>query len=339
MTERLYYTDADLTTFTATIVGSEQSGDKWHTVLDRSAFYPTSGGQLHDTGTLNGVAVVDVREDDRGDVVHVTETAVGAAGDKAEGRIDVKRRRRHRQAHTAQHLLSHAFVELCGLETVSVHLGEDYSAVELKEAKVTAEQCAAVQEYVNERIGESVPVAVMFVDTAEAERLPLRKKPTREGKLRIIRIGRLDWSACGGTHCNHTGEIRLLQIIGMEKLRGNTLVKFLCGDQALADYARRFTVTEALTRELTCGVDDLVAVVGKNQQNLKEIRRKLSALQLDLLPKYVEELSAKTVTGEKWPYVVENKVELDAALVNKLAIQTADRINGFAVLGVADRLV
>ena len=150
MTERLYYTDPALVSFEATVTARGMvDGHPWVT-LDRSAFYPTSGGQLHDLGQIDGVRVVDVTEDEAGEVRHILETELNAASDCISGRVDIKRRRLFRQQHTAQHILSQAFFRLYDLQTVSVHLGLEYAAIELPADEISEEKLAGAEELANE---------------------------------------------------------------------------------------------------------------------------------------------------------------------------------------------
>jgi alanyl-tRNA synthetase len=229
LTDRLYYHDPDLLEFEAVISSVHKREAKVGTVLDRSAFYPTSGGQLHDIGRLNGVAVIDVEEDEDGQVVHVTESTVGEVGRRIQGAVDAERRWRHRQQHTAQHILSALCANLYNAETVSVHLGESYGAVELDVPAVSDSDMTQLEAEANRVVREAQPVEILLLSPEEAQRLALRRPPAREGIIRIIKTGELDWSACGGTHCRNTAQVGLIKLAGTEKLRGHCVVRFLAG--------------------------------------------------------------------------------------------------------------
>jgi len=307
--------------FDAAIVDSRQADGKWHTVLNRSAFYPTSGGQLHDTGTLNGVEVIEVIETDSGDVCHVTGREVGAVGDNIRGTVNAARRLGNRQKHTAQHILSQAFIKLAQAETVSVHLGEEYASVELSAGELSDKQLAEVETLSNQIIVDNIPVEVMFVSSDQAASMPLRKVPDRTGKIRVIRIGNLDWSACGGTHCRQTAEVSVIKLIGTEKIRGHLSVRFLAGRQALDDYRRRFDLTQALSHQLTCHINDIVGKFDKLSAENKDQRKQLAELQAKLLPMRAQELAG------------------DVQMAAKLAREVIAYTEGVAVLLVGDRMV
>ncbi|MEO6878436.1 MAG: alanyl-tRNA editing protein, partial [Gemmatimonadaceae bacterium] len=216
MTDRLYYTDAYRTSFSAEIV--DRSEDGLRVYLNATAFYPTSGGQLHDLGTLGGVAVVDVvDEDDR--IAHVLASPLGAAG-SVHGEIDRARRLDHMQQHTGQHLLSAVFEDLFGYSTVSVHFGPDYSTLDLSAESVTRAQLLAAEARANAVVGENRPVAVTFEDAATAA--GLRKASDRQGMLRVVSIDAVDRSACGGTHVRSTAEIGPVLVRSTEKIRKAT---------------------------------------------------------------------------------------------------------------------
>ena len=201
MTERLYYTDSYLAEFAARVVDRAEDGRRIY--LDRTAFYPTSGGQLFDTGEIGGVAVVGV-VDEGERVAHLLAEAAWS-GDAVECRIDWQRRFDHMQQHSGQHLLSAVLSERFGLTTVSVHLGEESSTVDVQAAAVTAEQLRAAEERCNELVTENRAVEVSFAEASDG--LGLRKASERTGMLRIVTIEDLDRSACGGTHVRSTGEI------------------------------------------------------------------------------------------------------------------------------------
>lgn len=334
LTDRLYYRDPTLITFEGTIVASRQAEGKYVTVLDRSAFYPTSGGQQHDLGTLNGIAIIAVV--DAGDEVqHISAEPVGEAGQKVAGEVDLQRRRKHRQQHTAQHILSQTFLRLHGYETVSVHLGDEYGAIELSTPTMEAKQAAEVEQQANEIVQSSWPVEILFLHGGEIEAIPLRKIPSREGTLRVIKIGEFDWSACGGTHCNTTAEVGVIKLIGAEKIRGRTLVKFLAGVQALEDYRLRFDVTDAVSKSLTCHVCDLPGKIGKLADENKSIRKELAGLQKELIPSRASSLAETAESIGQLKVVARVMEGMDASSAGQLSSAVADAIDGLVLL-IAD---
>lgn len=338
MTDRLYYRDPTLLEFEATILISAEQDGRFATTLDRSAFYPTSGGQLFDTGTLNGVRVVDVVESE-GFVKHISEALIGKPGDAVTGKVDQDRRRMHRQQHTAQHILSQSFIKLFGFETVSVHLGDDYGSIELDQTSVDVIQIERVERFANDVIAAAWPVSILFLKGSEIENIPLRKIPTREGELRVIKIGDFDYSACGGTHCGNTSDVGLIKITGWEKLRGHALVNFLAGVQAVDDYKRRFEATDLLTKSLTCGVTDLVSKVDKLVNEGKSLRKSNTQLQKELLPARVayHAGTAMDVHGRK--LVAGVLEDMDASTAGQLGSAIAEQISGVALFVAEGKLL
>ena len=204
MTERLYYTDPYLTEFDGTVLRVERHDGRPAAVLDRSAFYPTSGGQPFDVGRLGDAAVVDVVDREDGVILHVVEREIATG--PVHGVVDWARRFEHMQQHTGQHVLSAAFDHLLGARTESFHLGSASSTIDLNRT-VTSAEIERVEDEANHVVWEDRLVAIRFVDAEEAARLPLRKEPVRTGKLRIIEVQDFDVSACGGTHVARTGSM------------------------------------------------------------------------------------------------------------------------------------
>ena len=236
MTERIYYTDPYTTEFDATIVRIDPVADNpahRRVVLDRTAFYPTSGGQPFDTGTLGDVRVLEVEDAEDGEVVHIVEGDVGPGA--VHGRIDWERRFEHMQQHTGQHVLSAAFDRVLKVPTVSFHLGTASSTIDLAR-EVSAAEIARAEREANRIVWEDRPVAIRFADAAEVATLGLRKESKREGMLRLIDVENFDVSACGGTHVARTGAIGVIAVAGAERFKGATRLEFLCGGRALAGY-------------------------------------------------------------------------------------------------------
>ena len=226
MTTRLYYTDAYLTDFDAAVVARADGGQRVY--LDRTAFYPTSGGQPFDTGRLGDAAVVDVV--DEGDrIAHLLAEPVG--GERLHGRVDWPRRFDHMQQHTGQHLLSAVIAELFGAVTVGVHFGRDASTLDLETGSFPHGEVMEAEARANEAVTANRPVGVSFEEAATVA--GLRKTPGREGTLRIVTIEGLDRSACGGTHVRATGEIGPVLVTKVERVKQLVRLEFLCGMRAL----------------------------------------------------------------------------------------------------------
>ena len=240
MTERIYYTDAYAKTFSAAVVRTEDGGRRLY--LDRTAFYPASGGQPSDKGTIAGIPVLDVIDEDEA-VAHILEQPVEGA---VECAIDWERRFDLMQQHSGQHLISAVFHELYGWETVSVHMGELASTVDLNVASIAPEEIERAELRANAIVAENRLLCVAFADAAED--LGLRKATARTGTIRVVSIEGLDRSACGGTHVRATGEIGAIAIRKSEKIRSSTRLEFFCGARAVrrarADYETIARVTQ-----------------------------------------------------------------------------------------------
>jgi alanyl-tRNA synthetase len=290
MSERLYYTDSYLRDFTAHVL--ETAGDGRIAYLDRTAFYPASGGQPFDTGTIAGTAVVDV-VDEGERIAHHLAAPIGTG--PADCSVDWSRRFDHMQQHTGQHLLSAVFDERFGLKTVSFHMGAESSTIDLEGGAVDADTLREAERRANEIVFENRPVAVRFENAAEAE--GLRKPSDREGTLRIIAIEGVDRSACGGTHVRATGEIGAVTLRKFDKVRQTTRVEFLCGARAIrrahADYEALHKASQLFSSPLD-EVPELVAVQLEAAHSAEKAHRKL---ELELAAYRGRELYAATAPG------------------------------------------
>src|SRR5512137_2526987 len=231
MSTRIYYTDAQQTDFDATVTGATSLNGRTAVALDTTAFYPLSGGQPCDTGTLGEALVVDVLESDAGAVWHVLDREI-AVGSRVHGAVDRARRFDHMQQHTGQHILSAAFDRLSQARTVGFHLGAVVSTLDLA-IDLPAEAMAAAEAEANRIVWEDRPVGIRFVSDSEASALPLRKEPGRGGTLRVIDVEGYDMSACGGTHVSRTGNVGLIAVLSADRLRGGVRLEFVCGTRAL----------------------------------------------------------------------------------------------------------
>jgi alanyl-tRNA synthetase len=293
MTDRLYYHDARLCTFTAKVLEAQDDGRRVY--LDRTAFYPTSGGQPHDHGTLGGVPVIDVMdEEDR--VAHVLAQAVPATVESmVEGRVDWVRRFDHMQQHTGQHLLSAVIEDLYGMPTLSFHLGQEISTIDISAASLSAAQMDAIERRANEVICENRRVTVTFEDASRAE--GLRKPSERDGMLRVVTIEELDRSACGGTHVEATGMIGAILLRKTDKIRGNVRLEFLCGARATLRARRDFDALSEIARVLSAPLDQapaLVAGLSARVQELEKVRRRLA---MELAVHQGKQLYQSTIPG------------------------------------------
>ncbi len=283
MTKRLYYDSSEIHEFDSvveavTTPSPEQSRPA--VILRETAFYPTSGGQVHDTGwlTLDGVRlrVTEVADAEDGRIVHYLEAPpkLPLAGAAVHGSIDAERRRDHMQQHTGQHVLSAAFVELYQMPTVSFHMGEDYCSIDLATPSVSPEQIVAAEKRANQIVFEDRPVRVRYVSRAEAEKLGLRKLPPAErDELRLIEIADFDLSACGGTHVGSSGQIGSILLRKTEKVRQGTRVEFVCGNRAVRMARRDYSALTEAAALFSAQLWDVPEQIRKNADESRLLRK------------------------------------------------------------------
>jgi alanyl-tRNA synthetase len=279
MTERLYYTDSYLREFPACVV--ERSPDGLTVYLDRTAFYPASGGQPSDTGSIAGVPLVDAADEGERIAHHVAAPLqTGMVDCVIDCAIDWGRRFDHMQQHSGQHLLSAVFEELFSLHTVSFHLGAESSTIDLEGGPVEPAAVREAEQRANQIVCENRPVAVRFEDAGEAR--DLRKPSDREGTLRIVSIEGLDRSACGGTHVRATGEIGPILLRKIDKVRQTTRVEFLCGgratNRARADYEALLKAGQLFSAPL----DEVPALVAAQMEAARAAEKASRKLELEL---------------------------------------------------------
>ncbi len=279
-TKRLYYTDAMARAFEATVMSCAPDGPRYRVVLDQTAFYPTSGGQLFDVGRLGPAEVLEVTDGPDESVVHVT-TAALAPGDRVTGEIDWTRRFDHMQQHTGQHVLSAVCAARLAAATTSFHLGADVATIDL-DRDLQAADLADAEAAANRVVWENRDVRVRLVSGAEADLLPLRKRPPRTGTLRLVEIDAVDLSACGGTHVPATGMVGMIAVTGAERFKGGTRVTFACGARALRSHTAFRDMVAAATRMLSVTPSALVSAIERLQQDLRGVTRTLKGLEDEL---------------------------------------------------------
>ncbi|NYF23195.1 alanyl-tRNA editing protein [Sporosarcina sp. JAI121] len=226
---RLYYTDPYCKFFTTQIIKATKDTEGNHyVILDNTAFYPTGGGQPHDTGTLNGVAVLNV-EAVGDEIRHTVAESLGSVAE-VEGVLNWERRFDHMQQHAGQHILSAAFVELFGFPTVSFHLGQDVVSIDLDIEEVSAEQLDAVEQAANDIILENRQIEMKWVTETDLHNYPLRKQLAVTGEIRLVIIPNYDYNGCGGTHPSTTGQVSMLKILSTENIGANcAYISFAAG--------------------------------------------------------------------------------------------------------------
>jgi alanyl-tRNA synthetase len=306
-TERLYYRDSFLREFDAQVISCEKDGERWKIVLDRTAFYPTSGGQPYDTGKLGDVPVIEVADAEH-KVVHYASAAIPVG--PVHGVIDWPRRIEHMQQHTGQHLLSAAFIELFGFQTVSFHLGKEISTIDLDTPAVKAAHLEKAERRVNEVISEDKPVVIRFGTAEELAEAGIRKKVDRQGVLRAIEVEGFDRQPCGGTHLERTGQAGLLLIRKLERRRDQCRVEFVCGFRALAAARGDFSTLTQAASLLSCGSAEVPAVLGKLIEDRRVQHGAVKRLEERLAEHEARELLVShPVTGAGSPRVIASLLE------------------------------
>jgi alanyl-tRNA synthetase len=330
MTTRLYYTDSHLATFDARVVETVDLAGRTAVVLDRTAFYPTSGGQPHDVGTIGNARVVDVVDLEDGRIAHVLDGAIDP-GRTVTGRIDWSRRFDHMQQHTGQHVLSAAFGRVHGARTVSFHLGSEASTIDL-EQQLDAPAIASGEAEANRILWEDRPVTVRFASADDAASLPLRKESARTGTLRLVEVEGFDLSACGGTHVSRTGAIGLIAVAGHERFKGGTRVEFLCGGRALRGFSRLRDVVSGCVRQLSVLPPELPASIERLQADAKELRSQVRDLHGRLATHDAARLAASAHDVGGTRVVVARVDGADAQSLKGLAQEIAGRAGHAAIL-------
>jgi alanyl-tRNA synthetase len=279
-TERLYYSDSHLIEFEARVLEKTDRVSGWTAVtLDRTAFYPTGGGQPSDTGTLDGIRVLECMDDEGNGILHVIQGRAPEVGTTVNGRIEWARRLDHIQQHTGQHILSQAFVTLFNAPTRSFRVLHDFCEIDVELANPTNELIERAVELANNVIWEDREIIIRNVTAEEATRLPLRKDSSREGELRLIEIEGFDLTPCGGTHAYRTGEVGMIAVRTWERSKGLTRIEFGAGMRALTDYKRANKTARAVAALFSAGRDDAAKLTARMLEENKELNRRVRSLE------------------------------------------------------------
>ena len=300
MTDRLYYHDPFLYDFEAE-VREQTDTPRPALILDRTAFYPTSGGQVHDTGWILAAdqksRVTEVADAEDGRVVHYLEAPVKdlKPGTRIRGQIDSTRRRDHMQQHSGQHVLSAAFVRLFNMPTVSFHMGDDYCSIDLDTPTLSKDQIESAERLANEIILENRAVDIRFVTRDEAGKLGLRKiPPTERDELRLIDIHDFDLTACGGTHVRQTGQIGCILLRKAEKVRQGWRVEFVAGQRAVATARRDYSNLSEAAALFSAHIYDVPQQVRKSLDEIRSLRKQREQSLQDLADAQAAALLAET---------------------------------------------
>lgn len=293
MTNRLYYNQTYMTEFDAVVTAVREKEGKSEAALNQSAFYPTSGGQPYDTGTLQDKNVLNVYVDEFGEVWHVLDGGL-TVGDTVHGKIDWARRFDHMQQHAGEHMLAGAVYRLFGGNTIGLHLGADISTIDVSmpqgEVHLTSEQIAALEQDVNEQIQADVPIRCWFPDPDELSVLPLRKAPTVTEHIRVVAIGDKEMVACGGTHPSSAGQIGMVRIVNARPARGKLRLGFVCGMRAYRDYQLRAKVSDEVADMLSTKIEWLPQRISEMRESMVALQRELASFKRDQALFHAKEL-------------------------------------------------
>jgi alanyl-tRNA synthetase len=336
MNDRLYYHDSFLQTFTAHVADIREASraggvSLWQIALDRTAFYPTSGGQPSDIGILtatsrNGsvleIPIESVEEDQAGHVWHFTRKPI-AAGTEVHGSIDWPRRLDHIQQHSGQHLLSAVFARELDAQTVSFHLGKTISIIDISSGPVAHHSLERVERVANEVIAENRPVTIRTITRDEAEKLlssgSLRKLPERDGSIRLIDIADYDLNACGGTHVRSTGQIGSLLIRSTERVSRGLRVEFACGLRAVAAARHDFMLLGRAASTLSIGRDDIPTAIERLQAEAKSVAKDRQKLREDLASYHATRLAVEEMIKDNLRLIRRTFIDRDRDYVRMLA--------------------
>jgi len=328
-TKKLYFEDAYLTEFEARVVGRTALEGKPAIILDRTAFYPEAGGQSCDRGTIEGIAVLQVVEEGE-TIVHVLEGEIET--DVVCGRIDWLRRFDRMQQHSGQHILSQAFYEIVKGVTMSFHIGEDVSSVEIGVPKISDADLDKVEVRANAVIFEDREIKTYFVPEDRIGTVPLRKPPKKEGLIRVVEVSGFDYSACGGTHCRRAGEIGLIKVTKADRIRNNLRFEFVCGGRALRDYREKNRTVRQAAALFSVADRDVAAGVGKSLAEIKVLKKRARKLE-ERVASYEAWEVIRGAQGKVVQAVFEDKSPEEARFLAVQIIHNAEQIVLFGAHG------
>jgi len=324
-TERLYYHDSRLLEFDARVIDlSERDDGAIAVMLDRTAFYPTGGGQPNDTGTLGEARVVDCIDMEDAGVLHVIQGPTPEVGEMVHGRIDSLRRLDHMQQHTGQHILSAAFVKLFEAPTRSFRMLEHECEIDVALNDPTDEKIEQAVDLANQTIWQDRSITIRSVTAEQAVALPLRKEPAREGELRVIEIDDFDLTPCGGTHAQSTGEVGIIAVRNWERAKGLTRIQFMAGVRVLNDYRKANRTAAEMAASFSAGRDDSPALVTRLIEENKKLARRVRELDEIACRAEAEKILKSTglEAGNRPPPLVVARVfdDRDADSLKRLAL-------------------
>lgn len=335
MTERLYYDNAYLMEFDAQVLECRTNGERFDVLLDRSAFYPTSGGQPFDTGMLGAARVVDVNVSD-GEVWHTVTEAL-SIGETVHGKIDWARRFDHMQQHAGDHMIAGALHRLMGGVTIGLHVSDEISTIDVAMpegvTRISDEEIRRIELDVNDHIQRDAPIRCWFPTDEELETLPLRKKPTVSEHVRVVAIGDDEMVACGGTHPSSAGQIGLVKIVSVAPARGKMRVSFLAGQRALKDYFKCHDAAHAASELVSSSVESLSASVSALQEKLQAAEYELVRIRKEQLMAQADQLIDNAEKLQDGTKLVSSFVSADAMLLRDLVSKLIEQPGVIALMG------
>lgn len=279
--QKLYYTDAYKKVFTTKVIKQDYDKDgNLYVVLNETAFYPTGGGQPHDTGTLNGIAILDVKEVND-EIRHFITEQLHI--EEVEGKINWERRFDHMQQHAAQHILSAAFWDHFNIPTIGFHLGKETVTIDLETENLHAEIVEKAIQIANKIVFENHPIRTLWMNLEEAKTLPLRKEPTITENIRVVIIENFDYNGCGGTHPKRTGEVGPIQVLGWERNKGGIRLTFIAGWRTLNLMGQQLQIMKDVSKQLNSSESDIPAKVAQLLTSQKENEKAIQTMNEKLL--------------------------------------------------------
>ena len=287
MTEKLFYEDSHMITFSAVVEACEPKGDYYEAVLDRTAFFPEGGGQYADTGVIDGIRVLDAHEKE-GIIYHKMEDAL-EVGKEVEGTIDWEERFSKMQQHSGEHIVSGLVHQMYGYDNVGFHMGKDAITMDFN-GVIPKEDLKLIEEKANEAVAKNFDIQVMYPSKEELANMTYRSKIEIEGQVRIVRFPGYDVCACCAPHMNKTGEIGLIKLIGMQNYKGGVRVSMLCGFRALADYREKEESVKKISVLLSAKENEVAQEVAKLKEEMLSQKNKMYEMQKTLLKYKVNEI-------------------------------------------------
>lgn len=322
---KLFYKDPYLKTFETKILKQQQDkkGDVYIT-LEKTAFYPTGGGQPHDIGTLNGVKVLNV-EEVAGEIRHYIERALPHSDDKVVGVIDWERRFDHMQQHTGQHILSAAFAQLYDIHTVGFHLGKDIVTIDLDISELTEEIVGKAEKLANDMIMENRPIVTKWIEYDDLVNYPIRKTPSVKENIRLVIIDEFDYNGCGGTHHSATGEVGAIKVLNWERQRKKIRLYFVCGNRVIAQFDQKQKGLVELTGLLNRPEGELSEAVKRLLENVKKLEKELLESNEKILQYEANDLLAKSTIQNDTVVIIETFSDRSIQELQKLAKMIAEQ--------------